>query len=201
MLKKTAVFLILFTIPALLFSASWKKGDKVEMRGASSGIWFISTVKDIKGKKFFVLSDGWSEDSVREVEASSLRSVTKTGVVTIRKGGSVWSTVDSDGTIRINGSIVGSFEYDSGTVRKSGSIVGSIDAGTSIYKNGSGVGIFEPMGDIYRNGSQIANIDNADGTIRLSGSIWGRIDGFTKKWNDIRAVMAVIVFFAPEFGY
>jgi hypothetical protein len=201
MLKKTAVLFMLIAIPGILFSASWKKGDKVEMRGASSGIWFKSTIKDIKGKNYYVLSDGWSQDSVREVDASFLRPLTKSGTVTIRKGGAVWATVSPDGTIRINGSIVGSFDEDGGTVRKSGSIVGTIDAGTGIYKNGSGVGIFEPMGDVYRKGSLIANIDPSDGTIRLSGSIWGGIDGFTRKWRDVRASMAVLVFFAPEFGY
>jgi hypothetical protein len=201
MFKKSALFFILIILPGVLFSDPWRTGDIVEMRGASSGIWFKSTIKDIKGSTYYVLSDGWAEDNVREVDASFLRPLTKTGMVTVRKGGSVWATISPDGTIRINGSIAGNFEYDGGTVRKAGSIVGLIEPGTGIYKNGSGVGIFEPMGDIYRNGSNIAGIDPADGTIRLSGMIWGRIDGFTRKWNEVRATMAALVFFAPEFGY
>ena len=185
--------------PAAVFAA-WKAGDKVEMRGKNSGIWFPSEIKKIEGAKYFVLIDGWNDEDMDETDASFLRKVTPNGVVTVRKGGSVWGTVSPDGTIRINGSIVGQFSQD-GTVRKNGSEVGSVDSGISIRKNGSEIGGHTPMGEMRRNGSIIGGIDRTDGTIRLNGSIWGSIDGYSKKWRDIRAAVALLVFFADDFGY
>jgi len=41
----------------------------------------------------------------------------------------------------------------------------------------------------------------AKGTIYLKGSKWGEVSPFGGKANDARAVTAILVFFAPDFGF
>jgi len=200
MKKHIVSILLILTIPVLLSADNWKADDRVEMRGPSSGLWFSSTVKNVEGNTYYVLSDGWNEDEVSECDESFLRAVTKNEQIAIRKGGSVWATVGADGRIRIGGNIVGEFS-DDGTVRKSGNIVGKIEYTGNIRKGGNLVGAVEPMGDIRRGGNIIAGFAGADGTIRLSGSIWGKLENFSKKWRDVRAAMAVLAFFSADFGY
>jgi hypothetical protein len=200
MKKHIIPILLILTLPVLLPADNWKVGDRVEMRGKSSGLWFPATVKNVEGNTYYVLSDGWNEDEVSECDESFLRVITKNEQVAIRKGGSVWATVGAEGRIRIGGNIVGEFS-DDGTVRKSGTIVGKIEYTGKIRKGGNLVGAVEPMGDIRRGGNIIAGFAGADGTIRLSGSIWGKLESFSKKWRDVRAAMAVLAFFSADFGY
>lgn len=179
---------------------NFKEGDWIEKKGSNSGLWFDGEIKKIEGNEITIVTWGWL-DEPQVVSHDILRPISPNNTVTIRKGGSVWAVVDPDGTIRINGSISGSINMDDGTIHKAGSIAGKIQFNGVIYKNGSETGAVWPSTEIYRGGSVIGGIDNKDGTIRLGGSIWGGIDDFTFKFRDFRTAFAVLVFFAPEFGY
>jgi hypothetical protein len=115
----------------------------------------------------------------------------------IRKGGSLWARIEKDGYIRISGSLVGRFESD-GYVRKSGSLVGEIEEDGTIRESGSFVGRLEKDGTMRKNGSIIGRIES-DGYIRLGGSIWGSVEGGGLDFDSMRAVAAVLVFFAPDY--
>ncbi|MBO5632402.1 MAG: hypothetical protein J5965_25385, partial [Aeriscardovia sp.] len=52
----------------------------------------------------------------------------------ILKNGHVVGTVDSDGTVRINGSIVGGIDDRTGDVRKNGSIIGRVEPVSDLKK-------------------------------------------------------------------
>ena len=99
--------------------------------------------------------------------------------IEIRRNGSYWATIESDGDIRIDGSYVGQVE-DDGDVRKDGSYV-----------------VIEEDGDLRVNGSYLGVIES-DGDIRRDGSWWGSARGMNG-YEDMRKVAAVLIFFSGEF--
>ena len=62
--------------------------------------------------------------------------------VDIRKGGSSWARLESDGDIYINGSRRGKIEAD-GDVYMDGSRVGKVESDGDVYLNGSRIGLVE----------------------------------------------------------
>jgi hypothetical protein len=119
--------------------------------------------------------------------------------ITLRKGGSLWASVEANGTIRIDGSLAGEFESN-GNVRRGGSLVGEVEENGTIRFNGSIVGEIESNGTLRHNGSIIGEIESG-GTIRLSGSIWGSAEKCCGSSRDRRAVAAVLAFFTADFGF
>jgi len=200
-------FVLAFVSSLVSISAApawaFKSGDKAEVEW--DGTWYPATVKEAKDGMFFISYEGyessWDEwvgpDRIRKAgTASKAASGAK---ITIRKGGSLWASVEPNGTIRIDGSIAGEFSSD-GTVRKSGSIVGSVEGNGTIRKGGSLAGTIETGGTLRRDGSIVGSIES-NGTIRLNGSLWGSASSCCGDHNARRAVAAVIVFFAADFGY
>ena len=116
--------------------------------------------------------------------------------IDVRKGGSHWATIESDGDIRINGSCVGTIESD-GDVRKNGSYVGQVESDGDIRKNGSYYAVIEDDGDLRIGGSYRGQIE-ADGDIRINGSSWGTASGVRCK-EDVQKIAALLIFFATEF--
>ncbi len=117
--------------------------------------------------------------------------------IEIRKGGSSWAKIESNGTIRIGGSSVGKFESD-GTVRKGGSSIGKVESNGTIRKGGSSIGKIESGGTLRKSGSSIGKIESG-GTIRKGGSSWGSASNCCGSHGGKRAVAAVIVFFSSDF--
>lgn len=83
--------------------------------------------------------------------------------------------VESNGDIRIHGSIKGKFE-DNGDILVNGSIKGKIESNGDIRKNGSIVGKVESNGDVRLNGSIVGKIES-NGDVRKNGSIVGSSHG------------------------
>ena len=117
--------------------------------------------------------------------------------IRIRKGGLSWATMESDGTIRIDGSSAGRFERN-GTVRKGGSSVGKVEDDGTIRAGGSSVGRIESGGTLRKGGSSIGAIESS-GTIRKGGSSWGSASNCCDSFDAKRRVAAVLVFFSGEF--
>lgn len=117
--------------------------------------------------------------------------------VEIRRGGSSWAVVESDGTIRIRGSSVGKFESD-GTVRERGSSVGKVESNGTIRRRGSSIGKVESNGTVRKSGSSVGRIESG-GTIRKGGSSWGSASNCCGSFGSKRLVAAVIVFFGGFF--
>lgn len=181
--------------------SDYKAGDWIQRKGSKTGLWFDGEVREVNGDQVTIIIWGWPPEPELVEDLSKLRPIISNIPITIRKGGSVWAVIDGDGTIRINGSIEGSINFDDGSIRKNGSIVGQITFGGLIKKNGSEVGSIKTTSELYRNGSIIGEISHQDGTIRKSGSIYGSIEGFTFTFKELRYAASVLAFFDPEFGY
>lgn len=119
--------------------------------------------------------------------------------IEIWRGGSLWATIESNGKIWIGGSNVGEFESD-GEVWVGSSSAGEIESDGDIWFGSSDVGDIEENGRLWLGGSRIAEIDSG-GDIYLEGSWWGEVDPFEGSKAELRAVAAVLAFFAAEFGF
>lgn len=97
----------------------------------------------------------------------------------LRKGGSPFARIESNGDVRIQGKIVGRFESD-GDIRVKGAIVGRIERDGDIRKKGSIVGRVDKDGDVRMGGRIVGKIE-ADGDVRKGGAIIGRAAGVKKE--------------------
>ncbi len=151
----------------------------------------------------FALSGGGSESTGSSSGSSSASETVVTDVlseeITIWRGGSAWATIETDGDIWVGSSRTGSFEKD-GDVWVGSSSAGDVESDGDIWFGSNDAGDIESDGDLWRGGSRIAEIES-DGDIYLGGSRWGEADPFSGSFDELRAVAAVLVFFATEFGF
>jgi cytoskeletal protein CcmA (bactofilin family) len=98
----------------------------------------------------------------------------------LRKGGSLFARVETNGDVRIRGQIVGRFETD-GDIRVKGTIVGRIERDGDIRRKGTIVGQVEQDGDVRMNGRIVGKVES-DGDIRKAGQIIGRAAGVKKEY-------------------
>ena len=120
------------------------------------------------------------------------------GRIEIRHHGSPWVTVEADGTVRLRGGQVGSFDED-GTVRNpGGSRLGKVDGdGTLRDASGAAVAQMETNGTLRYGGVAVGAIAG-DGTIRRRGREWGRATPCSTPADRHRAA-AVLLFFSTFF--
>ncbi|MBT3276109.1 MAG: hypothetical protein HN368_23375 [Spirochaetales bacterium] len=117
----------------------------------------------------------------------------------IWRGGSIWAEISADGDIWIDGWHVGEIEPD-GDVWRGSSYVGEIESDGDIWIQSSKDAEIETDGDIWLNSSQIAQIE-PNGKIWFKSSSWGEVTPFDGNYEDMKIIAAVLIFFAPEFGY
>ncbi len=108
----------------------------------------------------------------------------------LRRNGSSFGKIESDGTVRLGGSSKGKIERD-GTIRVGGSSVGKIEHDGTIRKGGSSVGKVERDGTVRIGGSSVGKIED-DGTVRKGGSSIGSAKGVRKEY-------AAVLFFFEFF--
>lgn len=151
----------------------------------------------------FVLSSGGTDTGLSISDSSSESESADSGVlseqITIWRGGSAWATIETNGDIWIGSSRAGTFEKD-GDVWVGSSSAGDVESDGDIWFGSSDAGDIETDGDLWRGGSRIGEIES-DGDIYLGGSRWGEADPFGGSFDELRAVAAVLVFFAVEFGF
>ena len=117
--------------------------------------------------------------------------------LTLRRGGTLWASIEEDGGIRIGGTLAGRWE-DDGYVRRDGSLVGRIEDDGAIRVGGTLAGKIEADGTFRRDGRIIGLIQD-DGTIRRGGSIWGSVEEGCPDHPAKKKAVAVLVFFAGGF--
>ena len=151
----------------------------------------------------FALSDEDARSGGTASDSGSAGDTEDSGVlsedITIWRGGSAWATIEIDGDIWVGSSRAGTFEKD-GDVWVGSSSAGDVEGDGDIWFGSSDVGDIESDGDLWRGGSRIGEIES-DGDIYLGGSRWGEADPFGGSFDELRAVAAVLVFFASEFGF
>lgn len=113
--------------------------------------------------------------------------------------GSSWGDITTDGKIWIENSRIGEIEAN-GKVWKNGSKVGEIEEDGDIWIEGSKDVQIEKDGDLWFNGSKTVEIES-DGDVWYEGSKLWEVDPFDGSYGDMRVIAAVLVFFAPEFGF
>lgn len=191
-----------------------------------SSAFYPAKITGIKGSTFsIVYYDGYEEvrsiDQLRSISGAAAKlndfvlevsdtssdsgsgSTDSTTVVDsdieIWWSGSRWATIETDGDIWIGGSRVGTFESD-GDVWVGSSSAGDVESDGDIWVGSNDIGDIEANGDIWLRGSRIGEIE-PDGDIYLGGSWWGEADPFDGSFKSLRAVAAVLAFFAEDFGF
>lgn len=116
----------------------------------------------------------------------------------VRHDGAPWVVLESDGSVRLQGSQIGSLD-DDGTVRNAGgSGIGTVDRDGRL-RNASGqiVASVDPDGSLRSSGRLVGSIA-PDGTIRLQGRIWGTATP-CRSPEARRSVAAILLFFSTFF--
>lgn len=119
------------------------------------------------------------------------------GGIEVRRGGSSWARIGEDGSVRVEGRVVGDIGKD-GTVRVEGKIEGRVDEDGTIRENGRIAGRVGEDGTLRSEGSLLGRIDR-DGSIRRRGSLWGSASPCCSGFDASRRVAALLFFF--DRGY
>lgn len=130
--------------------------------------------------------------------AASQEDTVETAIVLLRDG-SEWAEIQPDGTVLIEGSAVGEITAD-GRVYRNGNAVGEVDDDGIITMNGSRVGEIEMNGRLWRGSSPIGSVI-FNGDVYLGSSKWAETDVSRLDYSEQIVVAAIVVFFAPEFGF
>jgi hypothetical protein len=117
--------------------------------------------------------------------------------INVRKDGSEWGRIQPDGTIRILGNMVGSFD-NNGYVRKNGVFAGRIEGNGTIRKNGNYYGSLETNGNIRVGGVYAGRIEQGGAIRNKSGTTWGSAENING-YEDMKKVAALLVFFTEDF--
>lgn len=134
--------------------------------------------------------DAAEAERIRAARAASASSSSSSSSSTteLRRGGSQFGELRSNGDVYIGGSCKGELRSN-GDIYVGGSCKGEIRSNGDIYKSGSKVGEVRSNGDVYENGRCIGEI-RSNGEVRRNGSQIGE----ARNMRDARKV-AVIYFF------
>ena len=178
-----------------------------------TGLFYPGKISAINGNSYDIQYDDGDQSTVRlnqirirdNLDAAGARvvavpeAVTVESPIVIQQAGSEWAVIETDGTLRIDGSIVGEITPE-GEVYHSGRMVGKVDSEGVIWVNGNQAGEIEPSGRFWRGSSPVGSII-VNGDLYLSGKKWGESDSSLLDFNKQRVVAAILAFFAPEYGF
>lgn len=115
----------------------------------------------------------------------------------LRRGGREWLRIEDDGSVRIEGRVVGRIEPD-GEVRVGGRIAGEVEPNGDIRRGGLIVGRVERDGTLRHRGRAVGEVED-DGEIRREGRVWGTVRNCCGDFGSKRTVAAALAFFGNEF--
>lgn len=177
------------------------------------GQFYPGTVSSISGNSYDIQYDDGDQSTVTlngirlqgnlDAEGATIVEVTKpdtveTAIVLLRDG-TEWAEIQPDGTVLIQGAAVGEITAD-GYVFRDGNAVGEIDSDGIITMDGSRVGEIEMSGRLWRGSSPVGSVI-FNGDVYLGSSKWAETDVSRLDYSDQVVVAAIVVFFAPEFGF
>lgn len=177
------------------------------------GQFYPGVISSVRGGSYDIQYDDGDRSTVRlnglrlqgniEAEGATVvaptRSNTVDNAIVILRGGSIWAELQPDGTVLVEGSSVGEITAE-GAVYRGGRAVGEVDSEGVITQNGRRVGEIEMNGRLWRSGSPVGSVV-VNGDLYLGRSKWGEADVSLLGTRDQRIVAALVVFFAPEFGF
>jgi hypothetical protein len=178
-----------------------------------AGLFYPGTVSAINGDSYDIQYDDGDRSTVRLDQlrirdnlgvggarvVALAEAVTVEDPIVIQRSGSEWAEIETDGTLWVNGSVVGEITSDI-EVYRDGRMMGEVDSDGTIWVGDTRAGEIEPNGRFWRGSSPIGSIV-VNGDLYLSGSKWGAADSSLLSFNSQRVVAAILVFFAPDYGF
>ncbi len=178
-----------------------------------TGLFYPGSVSAVNGNSYDIQYEDGDRSTVRlnqirirdNLGAGGARvvkiaeAVTVESPIIIQHAGSKWAEIETDGTLKIDGSVVGKITPE-GKVYRSGLMVGEVDSEGAIWVDGNRAGEIELSGRFWRGSSPVGSIV-VNGDLYLGGSKWGESDTSLLNFYQQRVVAAILAFFAPEFGF